>query len=189
MSFTFFGTSVGIYGAKRGNHGPYQVQVDNQQYPVGNGVATPDAFNQTLFSTNLQKGLHNHIDQWREHVCGRGLCVFAPCSSSLWTMLGVGLLWAFIKGWQLTFAGLAIAPGFATTMAVQTKLVARCVVRNKQAREDVARDYYNVCFVLIFCSSRDAHLAILPPDCHWCSWYPVYGFRQHLRGPVWGIRW
>lgn len=83
------------------------------------------------------------------------------------TMLGVGLLWAFIKGWQLTFAGLAIAPGFATTMVVQTKLlVARCVVRNKQAREDVARDYYNVCFVLIFCSSRDAHLAILPPDCH-----------------------
>ena len=58
MSFTFFGTSVGIYGAKRGNHGPYQVQVDNHQYPVGNGVATPDAFNQTLFSTNLQKGLH-----------------------------------------------------------------------------------------------------------------------------------
>lgn len=58
MSFTFFGTSVGIYGAKRGNHGPYQVQVDNQQYPVGNGVSTPDGFNQTLFSTNLQKGLH-----------------------------------------------------------------------------------------------------------------------------------
>lgn len=58
MSFTFFGTYVGIYGAKRGNHGPYQVQVDNQQYPIGNGVATPDAFNQTLFSTNLQNGLH-----------------------------------------------------------------------------------------------------------------------------------
>jgi ATP-binding cassette subfamily B (MDR/TAP) protein 1 len=33
-------------------------------------------------------------------------------------MLGVGLLWAFIEGWQLTFTGLAIAPGFATTMAV-----------------------------------------------------------------------
>lgn len=58
MSFTFFGTSVGIYGAKRGNHGPYQVQVDNQQFPAGNGVASPDAFNQTLFSTSLQKGVH-----------------------------------------------------------------------------------------------------------------------------------
>jgi len=46
-------------------------------------------------------------------------------------MLGVGLVWAFIRGWQLTLAGLAIAPVFAITMAVQTKFVARCEVRNK----------------------------------------------------------
>jgi len=32
-------------------------------------------------------------------------------------MLGVGLVWAFIRGWQLTLAGLAIAPVFAITMA------------------------------------------------------------------------
>jgi hypothetical protein len=109
---------------------------------------------------------------------------FGANSSVDATMLGVGPLWAFIKGCQLTFAGLAIAPGFAITMAVQTKLVARCVVRNKRAREDVARDYHDVCFVLVFCSSRDAHLAILLPDYHRCSWYPVYDFRQHLQGPV-----
>ena len=68
------------------------------------------------------------------------------------TMWGVGLVWAFIRGWQLTLAGLAIAPVFAITMAVQTKLVAKCEVRNKRAREDVARDYYDVRFVLVLCS-------------------------------------
>jgi hypothetical protein len=70
-------------------------------------------------------------------------------------MLGVGLVWAFIRGWQLTLAGLAIAPVFAITMAVQTKLVAKCEVRNKRAREDVARDYYDVRFVFVLtCNSR-----------------------------------
>ncbi|KAF8963802.1 P-loop containing nucleoside triphosphate hydrolase protein [Flammula alnicola] len=57
-------------------------------------------------------------------------------------MLGVGLVWAFVRGWQLTLAGLAIAPVFAGVMAVQSRLVARCEVRNKRAREEVARGYY-----------------------------------------------
>ena len=61
-------------------------------------------------------------------------------------MLGVGLVWAMVRGWQLTLAGLAIAPVFAVTMAVQTGLVAGCEVRNKRAREEVARGYYDVCF-------------------------------------------
>jgi ATP-binding cassette subfamily B (MDR/TAP) protein 1 len=64
------------------------------------------------------------------------------------TMLGVGLVWAFIRGWQLTLAGLASAPVFAIPTAVQTKLVAKFEVRNKRAREDVARDYYDVLFFL-----------------------------------------
>ena len=59
-------------------------------------------------------------------------------------MLGVGLVWAFIRGWQLTLAGLAIAPVFAVTMSVQSSLVARCEARNKRAREEVSRGYYNV---------------------------------------------
>ncbi|KJA23691.1 hypothetical protein HYPSUDRAFT_201126 [Hypholoma sublateritium FD-334 SS-4] len=57
-------------------------------------------------------------------------------------MLGVGLVWAVVRGWQLTLAGFAIAPVFAGVMAVQTRLVARCEVRNKRAREEVARGYY-----------------------------------------------
>ncbi|KAI0772893.1 P-loop containing nucleoside triphosphate hydrolase protein [Trametes elegans] len=58
-------------------------------------------------------------------------------------MLGVGLIWALVRGWQLTLVGFAIAPVFAATMALQTHLVAKCEVRNKRAREDVAKQYYD----------------------------------------------
>jgi ATP-binding cassette subfamily B (MDR/TAP) protein 1 len=61
-------------------------------------------------------------------------------------MLGVGLVWAMVRGWQLTLVGFAIAPIFAVTMAVQTSLVAKCEVRNKRAREEVAKGYYDVSF-------------------------------------------
>jgi len=60
-------------------------------------------------------------------------------------MLGLGLIWALIRGWQLTLAGFAIAPVFAGVIALQTRLVVQCEVRNKKAREDVARGYYDVC--------------------------------------------
>ncbi|KAJ7271891.1 P-loop containing nucleoside triphosphate hydrolase protein [Mycena haematopus] len=58
------------------------------------------------------------------------------------SMLGVGLIWALVEGWQLTLVGFAIAPVFAITMAVQTGLVAKCELRNKRAREEVAQGYY-----------------------------------------------
>jgi ATP-binding cassette subfamily B (MDR/TAP) protein 1 len=57
-------------------------------------------------------------------------------------MLGVGLVWALVQGWQLTLVGFAIAPVFAATMAMQTSLVAKCELRNKRAREEVAKGYY-----------------------------------------------
>ncbi|KAJ7219370.1 P-loop containing nucleoside triphosphate hydrolase protein [Mycena pura] len=58
------------------------------------------------------------------------------------SMLGVGLIWALVKGWQLTLVGFAIAPVFAIAMAVQTGLVAKCELQNKRAREEVAQGYY-----------------------------------------------
>ncbi|KAH7906382.1 P-loop containing nucleoside triphosphate hydrolase protein [Hygrophoropsis aurantiaca] len=57
-------------------------------------------------------------------------------------MLGLGLLWAMAWGWQLTLVGLAVAPVFVGVMGVQTGLVAKCEVRNKRAREEVAKIYY-----------------------------------------------
>ncbi|KAJ2913175.1 hypothetical protein MD484_g7239, partial [Candolleomyces efflorescens] len=58
------------------------------------------------------------------------------------TMLSVGLVWAMARGWQLTLVGLGVAPVFAGVMSVQTALVAKCELRNKRAREDVAKGYY-----------------------------------------------
>ena len=64
-------------------------------------------------------------------------------------MLSVGLIWALVQGWQLTLVGFAIAPVFAVTMAVQSSLVAGCEVRNKRAREEVAKGYYEVCLLIL----------------------------------------
>ena len=60
------------------------------------------------------------------------------------SMLAVGLIWALVQGWQLTLVGFAIAPVFILTMVVQSRLVAKCELRNKRAREDVAKGYYEV---------------------------------------------
>ncbi|KAJ7749063.1 P-loop containing nucleoside triphosphate hydrolase protein [Mycena maculata] len=57
-------------------------------------------------------------------------------------MFSVGLVWALLKGWQLALVGFAIVPVFGATMAAQTGFVARCEMRNKRAREDVAARYY-----------------------------------------------
>ena len=59
-------------------------------------------------------------------------------------MLGVGLIWALARGWQLTLVGFAIAPVFAGVMALQARFVSKCEVRNKRAREEVAKQYYDV---------------------------------------------
>lgn len=58
-------------------------------------------------------------------------------------MLGVGLVWALVQGWQLTLVGFALAPVFGVTMAIQTNLVAKCEYRNRRAREEVSRGYYD----------------------------------------------
>ena len=60
------------------------------------------------------------------------------------SMLGIGLIWALARGWQLTLVGFAIAPVSAGVMALQSNLVAKCEVRNKRAREEVAKQYYDV---------------------------------------------
>ncbi|KAL5520889.1 HST6 [Sanghuangporus sanghuang] len=63
-------------------------------------------------------------------------------SLAVCAMISVGLIWALARGWQLTLAGFAIGPVFAITMAVQANLVARAERRNKAAREEIAKSYY-----------------------------------------------
>ncbi|KAF9462292.1 hypothetical protein BDZ94DRAFT_1166190 [Collybia nuda] len=59
-SFSFNGTSVGIFGAKRGNHGAYQVKLDSTLYPPNSGKANdPGIFQTPLFSAaGLSQGFH-----------------------------------------------------------------------------------------------------------------------------------
>lgn len=59
-------------------------------------------------------------------------------------MLGLGLIWALVQGWQLIMVGIALAPVFTITMSIQTNLVSKCEHRNKRAREEVAKGYYDV---------------------------------------------
>ncbi|PPQ90562.1 hypothetical protein CVT25_015876 [Psilocybe cyanescens] len=59
MSFAFYGSSVAIYGAKRWNHGAYSATIDDGSPIQFNGKATPDLFNQVLFSSDFDLGQHN----------------------------------------------------------------------------------------------------------------------------------
>jgi ATP-binding cassette subfamily B (MDR/TAP) protein 1 len=94
------------------------------------------------------------------------------------SMLGVGLVWALVKGWQLTLVGFAIAPVFAVTMAVQTGLVAKCELRNKRAREEVAKGYYEVRFPL-FKKSLERELTQRAGDFERPR-NPLHGLREHF---------
>jgi len=58
MTFTFNGTFVGIYGAKRPGHGAYTIKLDNHVFPTFNGSSDAPLFNQTLFNATLNDGLH-----------------------------------------------------------------------------------------------------------------------------------
>lgn len=86
------------------------------------------------------------------------------------SMLGVGLVWSLVRGWELTFVGFAITPVIHVVMAFQTKLVADCELRNKAAQEEVAMRYYEVrhMFVCFFVGLIDINFRLsatltLPP--------------------------
>ncbi|TFK31480.1 P-loop containing nucleoside triphosphate hydrolase protein [Crucibulum laeve] len=68
------------------------------------------------------------------------LDLFSAVRDSVWLLLRY---WAFVRGWQLALVRFAIAPVFTVTMAVQMRLVAKCKIRNKRAREEVARSYHD----------------------------------------------
>ncbi|KAF8160609.1 hypothetical protein B0H34DRAFT_795501 [Crassisporium funariophilum] len=61
MSFSFNGTGIGIYGAKRPGYGLYQVQVDGKTLPTFDASSQVALFNQTLFNATLDNGYHTVI--------------------------------------------------------------------------------------------------------------------------------
>lgn len=59
VSFSFYGTGVQIYGAKREQHGQFQITIDGLVYPSQNGASVPPIFQTALFSTvALTEGYH-----------------------------------------------------------------------------------------------------------------------------------
>jgi ATP-binding cassette subfamily B (MDR/TAP) protein 1 len=101
--------------------------------------------------------------------------VWGQCSV-VGTMLGVGLVWALVRGWQLTLVGFAVGPVFAVTMMVHTRLVSRCEIRNKRAREEVAKVYYEVRFLLsLSMMSRKKKLIVGCLQTVEYPWDQVYG--------------
>lgn len=58
MTFTFNGTFVGIYGAKRPGHGKYQIKLDNHVYPTFDASSSVAVYNQTLFNATIPNGQH-----------------------------------------------------------------------------------------------------------------------------------
>ena len=92
----------------------------------------------------------------------------------VFSMFAVGLIWALAVGWQLTLVGFAIGPIFIVTMVVQSRLVAKCELRNKRAREDIAKGYYEV--GLNFLSSR--LFTDFSADPHQYPRHSRHGFRE-----------
>jgi hypothetical protein len=59
-SLSFNGTGITILGAKRANHGQYQVRVDGATSPPQNGSLEVEQFQTVLFEThNLAQGKHD----------------------------------------------------------------------------------------------------------------------------------
>ena len=107
-----------------------------------------------------------------------------PQSVVVASMLTVGLIWALARGWQLTLVGFGIGLVFILTMVLQSRVVAKCEVRNKLAREEVARAYYCVgpeslftwlsCYLLItYCTDPHQYLG-----------HSRHGFRECFPGAL-----
>lgn len=69
-------------------------------------------------------------------VCGQALAVIV--------MVGFGLIWALVVGWELTLVGFAIAPICLCGMMFTTRIVDRYEGKNKALREVVAKKFHEV---------------------------------------------
>lgn len=62
--------------------------------------------------------------------------------ATITVMIGLGIIWAMVVDWHLTLVGLGIGPIFAIASVIQTKVSAHYEARNKVAREQVAKTFY-----------------------------------------------
>lgn len=60
------------------------------------------------------------------------------------SMLLIGLIWAFVAGWELTLVGLGLAPVFVIVTRLQAGALTVVEARNKVLREDVSKKFHQV---------------------------------------------
>jgi len=61
MNFSYYGTDIALFGAKRANHGNYQVQLDGGSASALNGTSAQSEFQQIIFSASPTIGNHNIV--------------------------------------------------------------------------------------------------------------------------------
>ncbi len=61
VTFTFYGTGVQVWGAKRPNHGYYQISIDSLVYPQVNGATNDTQFQISLFSSIALRDSYHSI--------------------------------------------------------------------------------------------------------------------------------
>ena len=84
VSFSFYGTGVQIYGAKREQHGQFQITIDELVYTPQDGASVTPVFQTALFSTvALNEGYHTVTMT----NLGAGLDIDFVCYYALLTML------------------------------------------------------------------------------------------------------
>lgn len=59
-------------------------------------------------------------------------------------MVVVGIAWAMAIGWKLTMVGFAVGPVFAVVIVISSRVNTIFEARNKEAREQVSRTFYEV---------------------------------------------
>jgi len=126
----YFMESYGMNWATRLRTVAYDKVLRQDKAWFDNSKNTPARLNQVI----VQDGEDARI--LLSVVIGQCFAIFA--------MLSIGLLWALAKGWELTLVGLGILPIFSGIMSIQTKLVSKYEIRNKRAREEVMRRWYDV---------------------------------------------
>lgn len=84
VSFSFYGTGVQIYGAKRQKYGQFQITIDGLVYSPQNGASVNPIFQTALFSTvALNEGYHTVTMA----NLGAGLDIDFVCCSGPFTVL------------------------------------------------------------------------------------------------------
>jgi ATP-binding cassette subfamily B (MDR/TAP) protein 1 len=71
------------------------------------------------------------------------ISVVIPQAIVVTSMIGTGLIWALVQGWQLTLVGLALGPIFFGLSSAQNHFAGKFERRNKAKREDVNKKYYD----------------------------------------------